>query len=87
MSLHRSSDFLNLLPLKVGDGHFLRDDKHRHDTGLEISISRSGLIAIQFNYCIVLPIFDKNHVYLPSNLKKIDGKIIEYENIFYQIRR
>ena len=65
-----------MIPLKVGDSHFLRDDERRHDTGLEISISRSGSIAIKFNYCIVLPIFDKIHVYLPSNLKKMTVKLL-----------
>ena len=36
--------------IKVGDSCFLRDDECRHDTGLEISIARSGSIAIKFNY-------------------------------------
>ena len=38
------------LHLKVGDSHFLRDDECRHDTRVEISITRSGSIAIKFNY-------------------------------------
>ena len=59
--------------VKVGDSCFLPDDERRHDTRVEILITRAGTIARKFNYRVVSPIFDhflivfdKNDVYLSS---------------------
>ena len=72
--------------LKVGHSRFLRDHDCRHDTGLEISISRSGLIAIQFNYRIVSPIFDINHIYLSSYSTIFDKNHVYLSSIYCLIR-
>ena len=75
------------LGLKVGDSLFLRDDERWHNTGLETSISRSGSIAIKFNYRIVSPIFDKNPVYLLSNSIKVTSFycLIRKNDVFYRL--
>ena len=49
---------------KVGGSWFLWDYKCRHDTIIDIFLSRAGTIAIKFNDRIVSLIFDINHIYL-----------------------
>ena len=56
--------FRNSCWLKVGGSWFLWDYECRHDTIIDIFLSRAGMIAIKFNDRIVLLIFDINHVYL-----------------------
>ena len=68
--------------LKVGDSHFLRDDQRRHDTIIEIDLSRASTIAIKFNHRIVSSILDINHIYLRSYSIKITSNLIEMMSIY-----